>query len=84
MTTGQTQKTAKTRNLFLLKIPYAWDTKCQIETIPVESCETAKVYATEYLDKLKEQTSPHYFMLIEGSIIPTAEWISSNDFVHHP
>lgn len=83
MTTAPTQKTAKKAGLILLKIPYGWDTNLQMETIPVESREMAVVKVAEYKDSLKDKLASHYFLLVEGSIIPTAEWVTANEFVYH-
>ena len=83
MTTAPTQKTAKKAGLILLKIPYNWDTKLQAETIPVESREMAMVKVAEYQDNVKDNLARHYFLLVEGSIIPTSEWIDTHEFVYH-
>jgi len=87
MTTAPNQKATKKAGLILLKIPYTWDGACattsQVEANPVESRELARVQVSEYQSKIKDNLPTHYFLLIEGSVIPTAEWISANEFVYH-
>jgi len=84
MTTAPNQKTAKKAGLILLKIPYHWETESSIEAIPVESREMAQVQVSEYQNKVKkDDLATHYFLLIEGSIVPTVEWVSANEFVYH-
>jgi len=84
MTTAPNQKTNKKAGLILLKIPYHWETGSSIEANPVESREIAQIQVSEYQSKIKKDDSAtHYFLLIEGSIVPTVEWVSANEFVYH-
>jgi len=44
----------------------------------------AQVEVSEYKNKIKkDESAKHYFLLIEGSIVPTAEWASADEFVYH-
>jgi len=87
MTTTSSQKATNKAELILLKIPYTWDATCattsQVEANPVGSRELARVQVSEYQSKIKDNLPTHYFLLIEGSIVPTVEWISANEFVYH-
>lgn len=84
MTTAPNQKTSKKAGLILLKIPYHWEIESCIEAIPVESREMAQVQVSEYQNKAKkDDLATHYFLLIEGYIVPTVEWVSANEFVYH-
>jgi hypothetical protein len=44
---------------------------------------TSKEQAKEYVDQYKEQKNEeHYFLLLEGTLIPTSNWVPE-DFTYH-
>lgn len=82
--TAPNHKTAKKTGLILLKIPYHWEAESSIEASPVESREMAQVQISEYRNKIKkDDLATHYFLLIEGSIVPTVEWVPANELVYY-
>lgn len=78
--TTPTKSNSKKTSLWLLQIPYNWEKdKSQHLILPMGSKEQAR----EYVDKYKEEKNEkHYFLLIEGALIPTANWVPE-DVTYH-
>lgn len=80
MTEPTTKTNSKKSSLWLLQIPYSWDKeKTPHLILPMTSKEQVKEYVDQYREQKNEQ---HYFLLLEGALIPTANWVPE-DFTYH-
>lgn len=70
------------KSLVLLKIPYVYEDGTEFDLLPVANPQAAGALVTA--EKNSENYGKYYYVLIQGSVVPTAQWIADEVQIFHP